>query len=100
MCECRNCKERKELLKEIEELKNDVLDLTRENRQIREDKAFISDLSKKESAMVREIKELKRDVISLTRENRELKAICEKLNALCETKISEMRKDLSCEKKN
>ena len=103
-CECLSCKylqeykgqveylskERKELLKEVEELKNDILALARENRQVNEDKRRISDLSKKESALVRENKELKRDVISLTRENRDMKDIDE-LDSLSNEKLAEVR---------
>ena len=83
-------KERKEFLGEIDELRNDILCLTRELRQVNEDKAHISDLSKKEGALTRENRELKKDVISLTRENREMKDIIEELNSLCNEKLAEV----------
>ena len=84
-------KERKEFLEEADELKNDILALSREVRQVNEDKAHISDLSKKEGALTRENRELKKDVIALTRENREMKDIIDELNSLCNEKLAEVR---------
>ena len=84
-------KERKKLLEEIEELKKDIVSLSREVRQVTEDKAFISDLSQKENSLLRENRELKRDVVSLIRENREMKALVGELGSLSEEKIAEVR---------
>lgn len=88
--ECADCKYLQES-EEVEELRNDILYLTRELRQVNEDKSFISDLSKKENSLIHENRELKKDVLVLTRENREMKSIIEELNDLCEEKLAEVR---------
>lgn len=89
-CNCADCKYLQEA-QEVGELRNDVLSLTRELRQANEDKAHMSDLSKKENSLLRENRELKKDVISLTRENREMKDIIEELDSLCNEKLAEVR---------
>lgn len=88
--ECADCKYLQES-EEVEELRNDILYLTRELKQVNEDKSFISDLSKKENSLIHENRELKKDVLVLTRENREMKSIIEELNDLCEEKLAEVR---------
>ena len=88
--ECADCKYLQES-KEVEELRNDILCLTRELRQVNENKSFISDLSKKENSLIRENRELKKDVLVLTRENREMRSIIEELNDLCEERLAEVR---------